>query len=46
MKREIPLSNETIDKLKLLLQSFNTFGSQADMYSLFIKNTLSSEIKS
>ncbi len=45
MNTEIPLSNDTIEKLKSLLSEFNTFGHQADMYSLCIKNTLKSDIK-
>ncbi len=45
MNSESPLSSETIDKLKSLLKGFNTFGNQADMYSLFVKNTLKPKSK-
>jgi hypothetical protein len=40
------LSDETIEKLRKLLGSFNTNGCGLDMYSLCIKEKLSNMVKS
>lgn len=45
MKMEISLTNDTIEKLKVILGNINTFGNKIDMYSLCIKNTLKSNVK-
>ena len=40
MDTETALSNDTIQKLKKLLEGFNSFECQEDMYTLCINNSL------
>lgn len=38
------ISDETVDKLRYLLGSFNTFGNNVDVYSICIKKSLNDKL--